>query len=105
MGENIYDILTKPDENGHLLTAEGVFAAHAMARRIQNNPSNEASAPLVFAVRNILMNRSTPEVIMAHYFSQTKQWTESEALQLLNGKTTPLGFRMHGDPDQYTSAM
>jgi glycerol-3-phosphate dehydrogenase len=97
MGENIYDIMTKPDEQGHLLTAEGVFAAHAMARRIQNNTTSEASAPLVFAVRNILMNRSTPENIMAHYFSQTKQWTESEAQRLLNGQTKPLGLRVHGE--------
>ena len=97
MGENIYDILTKPDAQGHLLTAEGVFAAHAMARRIQNNTLSEAYAPLVFAVRNILMNRSTPENLMAHYFSQTKQWTESDAQRLLNGQAKPLGLRVHLD--------
>jgi glycerol-3-phosphate dehydrogenase len=97
MGEDIYDILTKPDAKGHLLTAEGVFAAHAMARRIQNKTMSEAYAPLVFAVRNILMNLSTPESIMAHYFSQTKQWTESDAQRLLNGQSKPLGLRVHGE--------
>ena len=97
MGENIYDILTKPDAQGHLLTAEGVFAAHAMARRIQNNTTREPEAPLVFAVRDILMNRSTPENIMAHYFSQTKRWTLSDAQRLLNGQSKPLGLRVHGE--------
>ena len=103
MGENIYEILTKPDAQGHLLTAEGVFAAHAMARRIQNNTMSEAYAPLVFAVRNILMDRSTPETIMAHYFSQTKQWTESDAQRLLNGQSKPLGLRIHGEFDPSSS--
>ncbi|MEY4669833.1 MAG: hypothetical protein RL518_2532 [Pseudomonadota bacterium] len=98
-GENIYDILTKRDANGHLLTAEGVFAAHAMARRIQNNKASEPFAPLVFAVRNILMNRSTPESVMAEYFSQTKQWTYSDALKVLNGQSKPLSLRIHGDLD------
>ncbi len=96
-GENIYEILTNRDANGHLLTAEGVFAAHAMARRIQNNTLREAYAPLVFAVRNILMNRSAPENIMAHYFAQTKQWAESDALKVLNGQSKPLGLRTHGE--------
>lgn len=103
-GENIYDILTKRDAQGHLLTAEGVFAAHAMARRIQNNTLNEAYAPLVFAVRNILMNRSTPETIMAHYFAQTKQWTESDAQKVLNGQSKPLGLRIHGEQRPGNSA-
>jgi glycerol-3-phosphate dehydrogenase len=94
-GENIYDILTTRDEDGHLLTAEGVFAAHAMARRVQNNIVQEAHAPLIFAVRNILMNRGTPESMMALYFSQTKQWTESDAQEILNGQSKPLGLRIH----------
>lgn len=94
-GENIYDIMTKLDKNGHSLTAEGVIATHAMARRIQNNHDSEASAPLVFAIRNILMNRSTPEDIMANYFSQTKIWTESDALSILDGLSKPLALRTH----------
>jgi glycerol-3-phosphate dehydrogenase len=103
-GENIYEILTNRDAQGHTLTAEGVFAAHAMARRIQNNTASEAYAPLVFAVRNILMNRSTPEKIMAHYFSQTKQWTLSDAQKVLNGQSKPLGLRIHDELNASGSA-
>lgn len=95
LGENIYDILTKLDDKGHRLTAEGVVAAHAMARRIQNNNKSEAFAPLVFAVRNILMGRGTPEAIVAQYFGQTKQWTEADARRVLNGQSKPLGLRVH----------
>ena len=93
-GENIYEIMTKLDKNGHSLTAEGVIATHAMACRIKNNAS-EASAPLVFALRNILMNRSTPEEIMANYFTQTKIWTESDAQSILNGLSKPHALRTH----------
>jgi glycerol-3-phosphate dehydrogenase len=93
-GENIYEILTKRDEEGHLLTAEGVFAAHAMACRIQKN-TTEAYAPLVFAVRDILMGRSTPENVMAHYFSETKRWTDADAQKVLNGESKPLGLVIH----------
>ncbi len=94
-GENIYDILTTRDADGHLLTAEGVMATHAMARRIQNNNKTEAYAPLVFAVRNILMGRGTPEAIIAQYFGHTKNWTEADAHKVLNGKSKPLGLRVH----------
>lgn len=95
-GENIYDILTRR-ENGHALTAEGVIATHAMARRIQNNNETEAFAPLVFALRNILMNRSTPEEIMAHYFLQTNEWTNRDAHRFFNGMSKPMGLRVHGE--------
>lgn len=94
-GENIYDILTTLDSSGHRLTAEGVMATHAMARRIQNNNKTEAYAPLVFAVRNILMGRGTPEAIIAQYFGHTKNWTEGDAHKVLNGKSKPLGLRVH----------
>lgn len=95
-GENIYDILTHR-ENGHALTAEGVIATHAMARRIQNNNKTEAFAPLVFALRNILMNRSTPEDIMAHYFLQTNEWTNRDAHRFFNGTSKPMGLLVHGE--------
>lgn len=94
-GENIYQILTTRDEQGYVLTAEGVIATHAMARRIQNNNIREPSAPLVFSMRNLLMGRGSPEAIIAQYFGQTKNWTESEAHKVLNGKTKPLGLRVH----------
>lgn len=97
MGENIYDVLTKRDDQGHRLTAEGVFAVHALARRIQNNHKTEAFAPLVFSLRNILMERGTPEAVMAQYFGLTKQWTEADAHRILNGQSKPLGLRIHLD--------
>ena len=97
MGENIYEVLTKRDEQGHRLTAEGVFAVHALARRIQNNTKSEAFAPLVFSLRNILMERGTPEAVMAEYFGLTKQWTETDARRILNGQSKPLGLRIHLD--------
>ena len=94
-GENIYDILTTRDAQGHLLTAEGVIATHAMARRIQNNEKSEPSAPLVFGMRNLLMGRGSPEAIVAQYFGHTKTWTEGDAHRVLNGKSKPLGLRVH----------
>jgi glycerol-3-phosphate dehydrogenase len=94
-GENIFDILTTRDSNGHLLTAEGVSASHAMARRIQNNADSEAHAPLVFSMRNILLGRGQPEAIIAQYFGQLNKWSEADALAILNGKSKPLGLRVH----------
>ncbi len=97
MGENIYDVLTTRDNQGHQLTAEGVFAVHALARRIQNNTASEAFAPLVFSLRNILIGRSAPEAAMAEYFGLTKQWTNLEAHKILNGQSKPLDLRLHPD--------
>lgn len=97
-GESIYDILTKRDANGTLLTAEGVVATHAMACRIQNNKhKTPAFAPLVFAVRSILMNQSSPEEILAKYFAQTKEWTEGDAHKFMNGLAKPMGLRTHSE--------
>jgi|GEM_PF-3553018 len=94
-GENIFDVLTKRDANGHVLTAEGVSASHAMARRIQNNADSEAHAPLVFAMRNILLGRGQPEAIIAQYFGQLNNWLEDDALAVLNGTSKPLRLRIH----------